>query len=875
MGSDPNAGERDETTTNGGQLVAGEHLGPYRIEAQLGAGGMGEVYRAFDTRLHRTVAIKVLLRDNFRDPERKGRFLREARAASALSHPNIVTLHDICNDHEIDFLVLEYVRGQTLNRWVPSKGMSLNKTLEVAVQIANALAAAHAVGIVHRDIKPPNVMVTPERQVKILDFGLAKWPEDRPIDANTQTRTTHVSLTQVGQVMGTVAYMSPEQARGERLDARTDLFSFGAVLYEMATGQAAFPKAWDWTPPPATGVDPSLYKVILKLIQADREQRYESASEVLEDLKGLERRVQSIQDRRRQRLLLASALAAVALAVLAIAATVRLRNAGPPGRDQWIDLTKFPDSVSQPALSADGRMLTFIRGPSTFYGPGQIYVKMLPDGEPKQLTKDGSLKMSPMFSPDGSRIAYTTVDSQFKWDTWTVPVLGGEPRRWLVNAAGLAWRDGRTILFSELRIGNHMSVETAEDSRVGQRPVYIPARPSGMAHRSYPSPDGINVLVAEMDGPWLPCRLVPMDGSSSGQSVGPPGAACTFAAWSPDGKWMYLSSSASGAFHIWRQHFPYGKPEQITSGPTDEEGIAMSPDGRSFITAVGMRQRSVTLHDSSGERQISLEGYAYNVRFTPDGKAICYRILRGSQPNSDPTELWIADLDSGRNEPLLPGFSLLGTKPYEISPDGRRVVVSARDREGKDHLWLAPLDRGSAPYQIPNIEGITPVFGPKGDIVFRGTDGFAYSINEDGGGLRKITEARLSVIYSLSPDHRYFVGGIAGRTLAYPLEGGAAIEINSLDGYSGWSADGRYFHTRLGGFGMGAGALGNTYLLPLARGHVFPDVPPGGFQSEQELANYPGVRVINAGDVALGPTPDVYAFSRETTQRNLYRIPIP
>src|SRR5262249_2930126 len=187
---------------------------------------------------------------------------------------NIVTLHDIGTDNDVDFFVMEYVPETPLDRRISSKPLPLAEVLEFGTQIANALAAAHAAGIIHRDIKPANVMVTPQGQVKVLDFGLAKWPEGRAIDADAETRMTNISLTQAGQVMGTVAYMSPEQARGERLDARTDLFSFGAVLYEMVTGRTAFPKAWDWTLPPAAGAEPALFKVILKLLEPDREKRY-------------------------------------------------------------------------------------------------------------------------------------------------------------------------------------------------------------------------------------------------------------------------------------------------------------------------------------------------------------------------------------------------------------------------------------------------------------------------------------------------------------------------------------------------------------------------------------------------------------------------
>ena len=268
------------------QLAAGSELGPYRLEEMLGAGGMGDVYRAFDTRLHRTVAIKVLRPDKFLDPERRRRFLQEARAASALNHPNIVTLHDIARDGDIDFLVMELVAGQPLSRAIPRKGLNLADTITYATQIVSALAAAHEKSLVHRDIKPANVMVTPEGQVKVLDFGLAKLGEPAGARSAAETRTV---LTEAGMVMGTMAYMPPEQARGENVDARTDLFAFGTVLHEMATGRRAFPKPLDWTLPPQPGVDPELDRIILKLIEPDQEVRYQTAMDVAADLKRLQR----------------------------------------------------------------------------------------------------------------------------------------------------------------------------------------------------------------------------------------------------------------------------------------------------------------------------------------------------------------------------------------------------------------------------------------------------------------------------------------------------------------------------------------------------------------------------------------------------------
>jgi serine/threonine protein kinase len=279
------AGETETSTRE--MLAPGAHLGPYKIEELLGAGGMGEVFRATDTRLRRTVAIKILHHGKVADPEHKRRFLQEARAASALNHPNIVALYDIANDNNIDFLVMEYVPGPSLNKVIPPSGLPAPQVIDYAMQIAGALAAAHAAGIVHRDIKPANIIVAAEQRVKVLDFGLAKLEE------GTHGPNDSTALTRAGMVMGTLAYMSPEQARGEQVDARTDLFSFGALLYEMATGGRAFPKTLDWTTPPADPLPPELRPIVFKLLETDRDMRCQTAAEIRADLQRLKRDTQS------------------------------------------------------------------------------------------------------------------------------------------------------------------------------------------------------------------------------------------------------------------------------------------------------------------------------------------------------------------------------------------------------------------------------------------------------------------------------------------------------------------------------------------------------------------------------------------------------
>lgn len=221
------------------ELSSGETLAQYRVEAKIGEGGMGAVYRGYDTRLHRKVALKVLPPERFADLDRKRRLMMEARAASALNHPNIITIYEIGSDRGVDFIAMEYVQGKRLDELIPSKGLRPVQALRYAVQVADGLAKAHSAGILHRDLKPSNIMVTEEGRVKILDFGLAKVLE--PADSSPDgTTATMRGVTEEGTVAGTAAYMSPEQAEGRKLDVRSDIFSFGSVLYEMVTGRRPF-----------------------------------------------------------------------------------------------------------------------------------------------------------------------------------------------------------------------------------------------------------------------------------------------------------------------------------------------------------------------------------------------------------------------------------------------------------------------------------------------------------------------------------------------------------------------------------------------------------------------------------------------------------
>ena len=853
-----------------GSLV-GRSLGPYRILSLLGAGGMGEVYRAYDSKLDRDVAIKTLPTAFARDPERLARFRREARTLASLNHPNIAAIYGLEESEAVDCLVLELVEGETLHGPLP-----LAAALDCAAQVSEALEAAHEKGIIHRDLKPANVKVTPQGRVKVLDFGLAKviWgAESSPDFSHTATLTG--SETMAGHIVGTPGYMSPEQARGGEVDQRTDIWAFGCLLYELLTGKGAFAgdtatdtiaavleREPDWQALPI-GTPGKIRELLRQCLQKESGRR-------LSHIKDARRTIESV--RRGGNRWRAAAIAAAALAMVGGGSVLWLRGPSrPPNRSQWVQLTRFPDSVSQPALSPDGRMLAFIRGNGTFLTAGQIYMKRLPDGEPVQLTHDDLPKMSPAFSPDGARIAYTTLDSQWSWDTAVVPVLGGAPQPFLRNASGLIWTGPRQVLFSERKAGVHMGLVTAEESRMGARDIYLPADEPAMAHRSYLSPDHEWVLLVEMDQDhlWLPCRIVSVDGRSPGRQVGPSGG-CTFGAWSPDGKWMYFTANSGGADHIWRQRFPDGQPEQITSGPTEEQGIAIAPDGRSFVTAVALQNTSIWVHDARGERQISLEGNAADPRFTPDGKKLCYLVVKQA-PNAfvfyrDPGELRVADFESGHSEPLVHDFPVLD---YDISADGKRVVLWTADRG----LWLAPFDRSSPPRNL-NVKGSHPRFGPDGEIFFRREEGhstFVYRVRQDGAGLRKALEQPVFILGDVSRDGRWLVGwgplpgnGPPARQF-YSLDGGPTIPIGPFSSLT-WSLD--------GGSSFMTGRW--TFSVPLPPGEVLRRIPAGGFHSAEEIARLPGARRIeDAINLVPGPAANVYVSYRVNIQRNLYRIPIP
>jgi Tol biopolymer transport system component len=858
-------------------LVPGTRLGPYEILSLIGAGGMGEVYEAKDARLGRRVALKVLPAAEAGDERSRERLIQEARAAAQLDHPHICTVYEVGEQNGHAFIAMQLVEGETLDRRMRRGPLSIATIVGIARQVAEALAAAHARGIVHRDIKPQNVMISSGDYVRVLDFGLAKSMEPANDSQDTVRR-----LTATGLVAGTVPYMSPEQLRGEPVDARSDIFSFGTLLYEMATRAHPFaggnsadttsailtrdPVAADFPAPP------ELRRIVRKCLEKDRDRRYQSTRDLVVDLDHFSRDDVPLAPAVSKRRVPWIPIGMAAAFLLAAGVFAYWRTASPSTSPTPVQLTDFPDSAVSPSFSRDGTMVTFIRSTEYFMGPGQIYVKTLPNGEPLQLTNDPSPKYGPTFSPDGRRIAYTMIGDPVVFDTWTVPVTGGPPTKLLPNAAGLAWIDDQHVVFGEIQAGTpfHMGIVTATESRGDARPIYLPAHERAMAHYSYPSPDGKWLIVVEMNRLHFfdPCRVLPVDGKSTGHQVGPQGQ-CLLAGWSTDGRTMYFSAEVAGARHLWRQAFPDGAVERIDLGAaTEEEGVAIDPNGRSLITSIGHHQSWLSLHGPDGDKLLSSEGEEFLQPITSADGAWVYFLSRRSAGQR--LELKRMDIASRRLELLVPDREVID---YDLSRDEKWIAFTTPTRSGPE-VWKAPIDHSiPAARVVANASDVQ--FGAHDDLIVvvrEGTSNALERIDLDGRRTHFDMTPGLDAGV-VSSDGRWVIemtGPFAIR--AMPIYGGTPLNALCTNDpcQFRWSRKGDWLYATW----TQRDGSDHTAAIPLRAGEAFPPAPAGTEDKLGAWLKLPGVRHLENADVSPGPDPSTYVFRKTTQLTNLFRVPI-
>ncbi|MEX2264218.1 MAG: protein kinase [Bryobacteraceae bacterium] len=728
------------TSTEPGEEAAGpgaedrpEQISHYRIVEELGRGGMGVVYHAIDTRLDRSVALKFLPALRVGNSERKQRFVHEARAASSLNHPNIVTIHDFEEIDGATYIVMEYVRGKTLRERIRNGDLHFSEALPLAVQIADAVATAHAAGIVHRDLKPVNIMVTDRGLAKLLDFGLAKLTEGSILPA-----AFGASLTTEGVIIGTFDYMSPEQAQGKKVDGRSDIFSFGVVLYETFTGRHPFTAEsnvgvlggiLEREPKPASELVPSMPReiddILARCLRKNPDERVQRMDEVKAALEELQLRSQTGQWQP------APARRAVpwkrfaAGLVIAIAAfwgwwwrSASQREVARPSL--LVRLTSDPGLTAFPALSADGRMICYASDRS---GEGNLdlWVQQVGGGAAIRITSGEADDSEPDFSPDGSRIAFRS--EREGGGVYVVPALGGSPQLIVPGGRGPRFSpDGKSILYWTGELGSGLVVGSARTFMVpaeGGRPQ--PVRPEfALALSALWMPDGKRVLFLGRLDAKLPAAqtldwwIAPLEGGSPTptQSLAlfrsknlaprPGSAAIAPDALSREGDRILFSARRGDTTNLWQIPISpetgrlEGEPSHLTSGTGDEVHPATAPGIAVFSSqSVDVNIWSLPADANSGKATGTLQPLTSSLSFqgypsisSDGGKMTFISAISGNW------DVWLRDVATGTETALTqtPARELMP----KISGDGERIAYWQWDTQTNPAAYTVSAQGGMA-----------------------------------------------------------------------------------------------------------------------------------------------------------------------------------
>ncbi len=708
---------------------------------------MGAVYKARDHHLDRFIALKLLRADKVADSDRRRRFVQEAKAASALNHPSIITIHDIARAEELDLIAMEYVQGQTLHALIAKRGLPVGEAVKIAIQIADAVAAAHSAGIVHRDLKPANVMVTAQGLAKVLDFGLAKLTEAAPPGESDATRTLHDSAqgTEEGQVLGTIAYMAPEQVEGKKIDARTDVFAFGVVLYEMLTGRRAFERdsrigtlsaILKDTPQAvselSTEAPQELERIILRCLRKDPDRRYQTMRDVknaLEEVKEdsesgrlSQRSMPKVEPKK------ASPVRWIALAVAVVAVAAGMawwwkhRSKPAPLELAVRALTADTGLTTTPSISPDGKFVAYASDRATQKNLDIWLHPLAAGGQPIRITRHEADDFDPAFSPDGGMIAFRS--NRDGGGIYITPTFGGDERSLVRGGVSPEFSpDGKWVAYT---IGSHLSDSTAFLVPVaGGEPKPLAPEVPWTAYPVF-SPDGRHVMFTGAPGSNSPAEadlwVKPMDGGAAVKAELSAILRQQFRfltpfrivrRWLGDRLLLSLGSAISSASgRVWELPIergnwkPTGPLRQLTSGASSESsahGVALKDTTRIAFVAGNSRGHlwSLKLDANKGVALGEMEPLPHSggAQSMPTGPADGSRLVfQQSDPSG--SSLRLRHMATGQETSILSQ----GARP-KISPDGSYLAYS-----GNEGLFLMPANGGDAT-RIVTTKGLSGIYG--------------------------------------------------------------------------------------------------------------------------------------------------------------------